>query len=469
MKNIEKDKGPATGKAKPSNTENNTYNANFKGLIDVVWTGKQVEYLVKKKDELALEKEHAEGQEKYRPPKRNKLPIALVDARDVMTAYKLWQTNGQVENQRLFADIVEYLATVSDLPRPALYPLLAAWVMHTYRQEYVSYSPIICFYAVAERGKTRTGKALTSLAYRGVRLTSLREASIFRAAENLNASLFFDISDMWDTVKKNNCEDILLNRFEKGSTVPRVLYPEKGAFEDTHYYEVFGPTIIATNTPLNEIMETRSIVLSMAESKKRFANEISIENTTDLRARLLAFRAFYLNEHFPEPDKLFAGRLGDMLRPLHTMIRFLYPKEEQSFIQLAQEIRKACVSQKAMTREGRVLQTIINLEPQVENGILTIEDITASYNIYKPERYHLSSKSIGRIAQSLGFYSGNYRPKTADGKAAIAWDEPFITSLANSYGLEFQLGAPGPVSEVSDLSDVLLGVEVDRVTVKSNV
>lgn len=458
MNTIEKKKDLAPVKAKSFKENTSTYSANFKGLVDLVWHEKQVKYLVNNSGNIQLESEHKEKRSLYKPPQKKHLPLHLSAPGGVLSSYQLWKVDSYKENQRLFADLVRYLKQVSDLPKQEHYPLLAAWVMHTYRQEDTRYSPILCFYAVAERGKTRTGKALANLAYRGTRLTSLREASIFRLAENLRASLFFDISDMWDSVKRNECEDILLNRFETGSTVPRVLHPEKGAFEDTHYYEVFGPTIIATNTPLNDILETRSIVISMVESSKKFSNEVRQDDVAELRDRLLAFRAFYLNETFPETEKLFSGRLGDILRPLHSIIQLVSPEHETKFIQLANEIRIESMTNKAMTREGLILQKIISLEHMVRNGILSIEEITDSYNIGKPERFHISTKSVGRIAQSLGFYSDTYRPKTSDGKAAIPWDEQFIASLARSYGLEYQPDNKD-VSEFSGLSDLLRNKE----------
>ena len=34
---------------------------------------------------------------------------------------------------------------------------------------------------------------------------------------------------------------------DKQGSYARVLYPEKGPFKDTVYYDIYGPTIVATN------------------------------------------------------------------------------------------------------------------------------------------------------------------------------------------------------------------------------
>src|SRR4030067_2586284 len=116
---------------------------------------------------------------------------------------------------------------------------------------------MILFYAVPERGKTRTGKAAIYIAYRGVHCVDLREANLFRFAQDLRATLFIDIMDLWKKAEKNGSEDILLLRCEKGAKATRVIYPEKGAFRDTVYDSVSGPTFIATNQPVHKILDTR--------------------------------------------------------------------------------------------------------------------------------------------------------------------------------------------------------------------
>jgi len=111
----------------------------------------------------------------------------------------------------------------------------------------VNYTPIICLFAVPERGKSRLGKALIHVAYRGIHVESLRDAYLVRIANNFGATVFFDVKEIWHKAERYNSEDILLHRFEKGAKVARVLYPEKGAFKDIVYFRIFGPTIIATN------------------------------------------------------------------------------------------------------------------------------------------------------------------------------------------------------------------------------
>src|SRR5207247_4448932 len=102
----------------------------------------------------------------------------------------------------------------------------------------------------------------------------LRDAYIVRIASNFTATIFFDVMDIWKKAQKTDTEDILLHRFEKGATVPRVLYPERGRFRDIVNFAIFGPTIIGTNVNANQILDTRSVQINMPETEKEFENEV---------------------------------------------------------------------------------------------------------------------------------------------------------------------------------------------------
>ncbi len=71
------------------------------------------------------------------------------------------------------------------------------FLSYIHDHEDVHYLPILLFWAVPERGKSRTGKSIIYVAFRGIHLIDLRETNIFRFSQNLKATLFFDIMDLW--------------------------------------------------------------------------------------------------------------------------------------------------------------------------------------------------------------------------------------------------------------------------------
>jgi hypothetical protein len=100
----------------------------------------------------------------------------------------------------------------------------------------------------------------------------MREANLFRYSQNFHATLFIDLMDLWKKAERNQSEDILLLRFERGAVVGRVLYPEKGAFKDMVYFDVYGPTVMATNEPVHHILDTRCLPVSMPNKPENYEN-----------------------------------------------------------------------------------------------------------------------------------------------------------------------------------------------------
>jgi hypothetical protein len=303
--------------------------------------------------------------------------------------------------------------------------------MHTYLLEQFQYSPIICLFAVPERGKSRTGKALIYIAYRGIQVESLREAYIVRVANNFGASIFFDVMDIWRKAEKNQSEDILLHRFEKGATVPRVNHPELGAFKDTDYYTVFGPTIIGTNEGLHRILETRALCINMPETSNKFENPVTPEFALPLKERLLAFRARHLKDLMPIPPKPASGRLGDILKPLSQIIRLAKPEREPYFIRLVHRLESDRLIEKSDSLEAQILRSMLSIVGKVINGTLPVKSITDEINKDKPDRQKLSYQRVGRRLNAMGFKKG----KGDDGGSVIIWEDESINKLRERYGL----------------------------------
>lgn len=393
------------------------------------------------------------------PPQPQHIHWTIARANQVIEHYQKWLDSPKQENQKLFDDLVAYHKSISELPRNVHYDLLAAYDMHTYLQEHFQYSPLLCLFAVAERGKTRTLKGIIHVAYRGVRVTSMREAFVFRLAQRLNATLFFDVSDVWKQARRYGCEDILLNRFEKGSNVPRINH-EKEGFDDTKMYEVFGPTLLATNYPIHDILDTRAVTITMQDSERRFEDDVMPEHGLALRERLTAFRAYYLNRSLPHAVKPTGGRLGDILRPLMQIIAEVKPTKESAFIELSRDLKESSKKIKADSFEGQLIRVVLAREPWAEHGILAVKDIVDDYNRDKLDRYKITPQKAGRIFQALGFYN-DQKPTTANGSAAI----PLNTTLLNNLAIDYGITEAPEMSETSEINDSLVGdTEVSDVT-----
>ncbi|MCX5750816.1 MAG: CHC2 zinc finger domain-containing protein [Candidatus Saganbacteria bacterium] len=409
------------------------YSAAFEGLVDIVSDGGATAFLIKEEEELSIVKEIEKDGKLLIPPSKEQLPWLLPRGKAVMHIYEhLRQMNEEDRKSAIYEELLAYHKNISELPDEGYYDLLAAWVLHTYFMESFQYSPIICLYAVPERGKTRTAKGLVNIAYRGVTLVTLGEANIFRLAQNCNASLFFDVMDIWKKAERAGAEDVLLGRYERGQIVSRVIYPEKGKFEDTKHFCVFGPTLIATNIEPHKILGTRAITITMPESKRQFENEVIPELSLPLKEKLVACRALYLNCVLDPIEKAANGRLGDILKPLHQIVRYFSPKNEEMFLMLVEKLTEKKLLAKAESIEAEILCAIRDLEPFVKNTKVSVIEITDRVNLHRDDRSKLNPKTVGRRLNSLGFDKG----RTGNGSSAIIWDTVKLEGMLTSYGLD---------------------------------
>lgn len=411
------------------------YTARFPGLVDIVDVAGEPQFLVLEGNELRVCMDR-HGQQ---PPPREQLPFLLPRADRVLAWY------GQGEDPALLDDLMAYHADISQLPSEDHALLLAAWTAHTYLMERWAYSPVLCLYAVPERGKSRTGKGIASAAFRGIHSETLQEANLFRWSNDLAATLFLDVKDIWKKAEKRQSEDILLQRFEQGGIVGRVLYPERGPFLDTRYFEVFGPTVIATNEAVHRILDTRAITIIMPDADKDFSNPVVPEVGLALRERLITFRARYLNAELPTPPRLAQARLGDIVCPLATIVQITAPQHFDRFRALIRGIEADRLQDKAASFDGRLLGAMLELEPQMESGNLAVAAVTEKVNEGWPEKYQKSAESVGRKLRALGFT----RARMTGGARAVEYDIAKVRRLAERYGLTVPLAEPSQLSQPS--------------------
>ncbi|MDF9409550.1 MAG: DNA primase [Pelotomaculum sp. PtaB.Bin013] len=350
--------------------------ADFPGLVDIVEddNGNPAFLVLEDDNTLTLcTSREVDGIIKI-PPDKEAIPWLLPRAQEVIRYFK--SDNDSI----LYDDLIKYHKNISELPDEKFYDLFVAWDFHTYIIEKLNYSPYIWLFARPERGKSRTGKGALYVARRGVHVESLRDSYIIRASNDLKVTLFFDVLDLMKKMEKTGTDDVFLMRYERGAKVPRVNFPDRGALRDTVYYEVFGPSIIATNRTIYGPMESRALQLNMQPAIKNFTNEVTPEAALSLKERLTAFRARWLNKKLPEVDKPMRGRLGDITRPLFQIIKAIKPEREKIFRDLINEINKERKSKKSESVDATILKVIDEISNKIEGSYVYVDTITKQIN-----------------------------------------------------------------------------------------
>jgi len=403
--------------------------AYFPGLVEVCSDDDgQLVYAILKDGELVFEREHVTETESFSIPEKKHFQFTIPRAAEVLRYFKQ-------EDATLYNDLLSYLKRFSALDYEQ-WAIVAHYVFLTYLHDHpgIDYCAYILFNAVPERGKSRTGKSIIHVAFRGIHLIELREATIFRYSQNLHGTLFFDLADISKKAERGGCDDILLLRAEKGAKCCRVQYPDQGAFNDTVYYDIYGPTIISSNEPLHKILETRCLPIIMPNRPGNYENprpELGLE----LKERLTAWRAKHLFTTFAdiEPIEGISGRLWDITKPLF-FVNSLLPVDfyilEESILAIAGEKDES----RKDTIEGRLVAIIKEITSEFALDIsaewsIKIGEIRKRYNEGKPEDRHASSSWIGKRLKSMSF-----RNRIVHGYSEIRITSDEYATILKQYG-----------------------------------
>lgn len=418
----------------------------FPGLIDVCEAADgQLLYLAAKDGHCSLQESAIVNGCEVMPPDRDDFPFTLPRAETVM------EYLGR-DDLTLFDDVVAYLKRFSALD-DLQWAVAAHFLFLTYLHDHqdIYYSPILLFHAVPERGKSRTGKSLTYLAFRGIHLSELREANVLRYCENLQSTLFFDIMDVWKKAGRSGCEDLLLGRFEKGQKASRVLFPDKGAFKDMKHYDVYGPTIIASNEQLHKILDTRCLQIIMPNLPGNYENPHP-DTALELKARLTAWRARHLCAKLPlmAPLDGISGRLWDISKSLFLVNTLLDADSnllKEAILSISTEQSEA----KQDSIEGRLVAIIKEITD--EQGLdrfvdwyIRTSDILRKLNADMPDDKQYSPQWIGKKLKSMSI-----RHRTVIGRSEIQLTAKEYTTLLDQYGFT-RRELPHPTETLPDQS-----------------
>lgn len=152
---------PAQNPSNNKSAPKGVYTAQFDGLVDLVEDNGAVAFLVKTDAQLQVCSQVERDGTLYLPPPKDQIPWVLPRGEEVLRHYQA-DTDAV-----LYDDLLSYHKGISELPHEDDYDLLASWDIHTYLLEQFQYTPILWLFAVPERGKSRTGKGIIYVAYRG--------------------------------------------------------------------------------------------------------------------------------------------------------------------------------------------------------------------------------------------------------------------------------------------------------------
>ena len=412
----------------------------FEGLIDIVEKNSKCVYLILNNNNLEIKERVKDiNNNLLVPPDIRDVPFMLPRADKVIKAYK------SDNNKKLYKDIVKYFKDNTELSEEIHYELFAIWVIHTYLLDRLNFSPFIWLSSPYGTGKSRTGKSLVYISRRGIHTPCVRVAFLTRYPKVYHHStVFIDVVDIMKNFKYQESQDAVLLRCEKGARVIRINNPKDPSNID--FYDVFGATIVATNKQPNQYLMTRSISITMSESKRIFHHSMTEDYARGYRERLLGLRARLLNKEVPKPDKFGQGRTGDLFVSLRQVAEMLSPVLVKRLYKIYLLHTEEAEEELSSDIDSFVVEAIVDCKDRVikhklkgkDIDILSIKDIVSRLNYIMKEDKRFTPIGVGMRLKNLGFKkirkgSGMY----------IIFDKNKILELGERYCIKKILSAKG--------------------------
>ena len=418
-----------SARAKKEDKRREVFTTLLSGIVDVVEANGEPAFLMQTPDGgIELISELETGDEVLRPFPKSEIPWALPRYTAVLEAFE------SDSPDELYIDLKNFISTAAGLPDTRWADLLSAWTLLTYRLESVHYLPLIYIHGVPERGKTRLGKALAFASWRGLLVPGLREAVLLRWRSYHRATLCLDIEDIAKEAKRAGVDDLLLSSFERGATVARVLWPERGAGKDMRHFEAYGPSILVSNVALrsDSALATRFLPIVLPESGHvDFGYPTTPEDGLPFRERALAWRAQTMGEPLPEVERAVDRRLGDITLPILQVLAAVKPEMLEPVSGFIVELESDIRGRRSDSFEGRVLEALIALPGEVSNSQLALKKIREQANKDVDASEVIAPRTIGRIVRSLGF---DVRRGT-NGTRFMVWSDQAVHAAASAFGL----------------------------------
>ncbi len=331
------------------------------------------------------------------------------------------------DTRQMFEKVRSALAACSELPGPEYFDLLTTWAFHTYIYDRFDYSPQLILYGDQERGKSRTGRATAWVSFRGFATETVNSAYLFRLTRT-GYTVFVDVVDVAGKVTSRDSLDLFQARFEKGVTVQRVNRPEQLGLDGIDTYRCYGPTIIATNRPIDGRWQSRGLVITPPQSNRQFVRPPNEEELSVYRAMLVAWRWRVLESGLalPQADGYGTGRFRDITRPLRQVAQMIAPDPAR----VDRALKDIYDRRQQLRAESPEAVTVMAIETAGGGGFVATADVRAAINDGVSDRWGPSMKEVGDLLSGFGF-----RRAKRNGRRGILVDPKLLADLKAKYGV----------------------------------
>ncbi|MBA7478261.1 hypothetical protein ES707_13684 [subsurface metagenome] len=397
------------------------------GLINLVDDSGTKKYLLKNEDDklVVMETWTNEAGIVYEP--RQDLPIGYA-------SMAVLNMNKGIKWDNLLKDVERYIKGHLELIDKIYYLIFGLWIMHTYLIEKTDITPYLYYTGFKGTGKSRAGLIAQKIAYKCLLETYPTPPVLFRTSDFFENALVIDEAKFWGSDMDKDLARIIMSRYKRGVTVPRINMDKKGE-RQVELHNVFGPLVICTESNIPGPLEDRCIKFQMKRN-----NSPAVEDDWDLieEQRLIdlltLFRAKFYNEELPKHDKIARRRVGEILSPLYKILLLADESRIEEFKGFVEMVKTSQMTEEATSDDATIVRIIIEFYNEGRDLVST-QDIRRRYNqdIENPN-YQISDRKMGWRMRPF-----NFEKKLIHNRSGWGIDRKILEELAERFRIDTKI------------------------------
>lgn len=293
-------------------------------------------------------------------------------------------------DELLLEDIKFFISKWVDLESFFL-SLAAYYILLTWCYDEFYEIPYLRILSDFDSGKTRLGyQVLGSIAYKPYRTCGVSSmSSMFRTLDFFKGTLVLDEADSNKESDKTSEVTQLLNMgYIKDSHIFRAETNSSGKFKPVAY-NVFGPKILISREHFkDDATESRCITINLKQTKRNdiplTLNETLEEDSMILRNKLLKWRMDGYGTRVKRIDTEFVRDIPISSRSKQLLIIMSgvisSPDIKNKLLEYAQGMQQQANQKRGESNEGDIINSIVSLFPQSDQGWITAIDIANEVN-----------------------------------------------------------------------------------------
>jgi hypothetical protein len=333
--------------------------------------------------------------------------------------------------EQLFNEIKAFFIKHLDVANDLFFDVYACFVLASWRTEDFKVVPYLFFLGPLASGKTRALECFFALCYRGIMASSMSAAALFRSLEAWHPTLFLDEAEVYNRENMIEVLALLNSGYRKGQVAIRIEKIEQGC-PQIAFFDTFGPKGIAGTEELAATLQSRCIITTMSKAVRHVELFVDEGKAQELRNKLLSYRFRNLGK-LKDFDVSKLNGYFNNARVIELFVSLLQvaPTEEirNRLITCMKQITQSRLDEEQASIEARIFDAVLKCESAVENGKISTQAITDSFNVGLPEKEQGTSRFIGRKVVGLGFE----KCRLSGGPSGFFWDQKHVERLKARY------------------------------------